>query len=489
MSAYHKAGLAPATIDPVALGAQLTQTYFTGSDTGFAEIACLRAGHSLVVRPHDQNPPRPHRAYRPDPALVGRWRGTQQQAAQTLRQLVEKAVAARMPESGPVACHLTGGLDSSAITILAARAARRRSDRILALTMCAKSPMGPVEQDERPMIGAVLAQEPDISHRVVDDQLPMPGRQEDPDWPGSVIGGPDDEMMAAAAAFGADRILSGVGGDEGATYNGANLYAALLRTGNLVTLFRELSARAKSDGLPLSRTIRNRLVSPLLPACLRRRREVGLMDGKQGGVRYLAQGIRDRVAKRRMVPVLRSNRPAERIRAIADHHISSRCTYYAFMAARHGLAASFPLLDRRIVDFILSLPLHMFLADGQSRQPFRRAMLGILPEPVRLARHKLGLFDDRFIRYAEHRADLLAMLDGLRAQAPPIVRKLLDLDTIRAGLERLPEPASAPGFVRTIPGQLPGGHPAWVMIFAVQCLISGWRLAQDWQGEAQSDGD
>lgn len=481
----HKAGFAAAMIDPVALGTQITQTYFTGADTGFAEIANLCAGHSLVVRPHDNAPPRPHRAYRPDPAKVGTWRGTPQQAAQALRRLVEAAVDARTPSRGPVACHLTGGLDSSAIAVLAARGARQRSERILGLAICANSPMGPAEHDERPMVGAVLAQEPNIVHRVIDDQLPMPGKQEDPDWPGSAIGGPDDEMMAAAAAFGANRILSGVGGDEGATYNGANLYAALLRAGCFIPLFRELAARARSDGLSLPRTVRNRLISPLVPNFLRRR-QAGAMDPRKGSVRYLAPSIRDRVAKRRMKTVLSRNDPAERVRVFADHHIPSRCTYYAFAAARHGLAVSFPLLDRRIVDFILSLPIQMFLADGQSRQPFRRAMRGILPEPVRLARHKVGLFDDRFIRYAEHRMELLAMIDGLRANAPSIVRELFDLDAIREGLECLPEPSVARSFVRTASGQLVGGHPAWVTVFAMQCLIAGWRLAHGSRGEGES---
>ncbi|WP_448662629.1 asparagine synthase-related protein [Sphingomonas sp. CJ20] len=49
---------------------------------------------------------------------------------------------------------------------------------------------------------------------------------------------------------------------------------------------------------------------------------------------------------------------------------------------------------------MLSLPPHLFLADGQARQPFRRAMRGILPERVWLARHKIGLFDHRFRLYA-----------------------------------------------------------------------------------------
>lgn len=467
----HGAGLASAAIDRGAVGAKVVQTYFSGPDSGFADIAYLEAGHSLCVRPHDDLRPCPYRAFRVSPAQVGRWRGTPAQAAETLQQLVREAVAARMPATGPVACHLTGGLDSSAITVLAARHARHGEGKVLALTILAPTPMGPPEQDERPMIVDVLAQEADIVHCKVDDILPMPGHIGDPDWPGSMIGGPDDEMMAAAAAFGADRILSGVGGDEGASYNGANLYLSLLKTGRLKILSRELAARAKSDGVSLPRAIRGRLIGPLLPARLRRGRRTGVADPVHGAIRYLSAALRPAAMSRRMSPVLHSNGPADRVRAFADHHIPSRCTYYALLAARHGLAASFPLLDRRVVDFVLSLPVHFFLADGQARQPFRRAMRGILPERVRLARHKLGLFDDRFVRYARHRTELLAMAARLSASASAPPADMFDLEAIQAGLRLLPEPDQALHVVRSRPGELVAGNPAWVSGFAIQSLI------------------
>lgn len=354
----HGSGLAGRDIDPVAVDCKLSQGYFTGADSGFAEIAYLPAGHSLTVRVRDTVPPQPHRAYRPDPAAVGRWRGTPEEAAATLRRLVEEAVAARLPASGPVACHLTGGLDSSAVTVLAARAMRRRSGAVLALSVTTPAALDPADRDERPLIAEVLAQEPDVGHALVHDLLPLPGTPQDADWPAGMVGGHDD-LMAAAAAARADRILSGVGGDEGASYNGADLYFRLLREGRLRTPLRELPARARSDGQSLPLAIRSRLIWPLLPGFARRlpRRWRGrpmTTDPQYGLARYLSPAIRDRVLPRRLLPVLRDNSAAERVRAFADHHIPSRCTYYAVTAARHGLAVSYPLLDRRVVDFVLS---------------------------------------------------------------------------------------------------------------------------------------
>jgi len=470
----HASGLATPAIDRVALARKVTQTYFSGADSGFAAIRYLQAGHSLHFRAEDDAPPQPYRAYRPNASQVGRWRGTPEQAAATLRMLVHDAVAARMPQGGPVACHLTGGLDSSSITVVAARMARARGDRTIALTMATEVASGPAELDERPMIAEVLRQEPDIAYRSVPDVPPMPGRKADIDWPGSIVDGADDEIMATAAAFGADRILSGVGGDEGATYNGANLYVAALRAGRLPTLLSQLAARARTDGVSLPLTVYRRLALPLLADVLRPGRRRGVLDKRHGAVRYLAAAMVPRVTPGRFTPVLRSNRAADRARAFSDHHIPSRCTYYSIMAARHGIAASFPLLDRRIVDFVLSLPIHLFLADGQSRQPFRRAMRGVLPERVRLAPSKLGLFDHRFLFYAERRATLLATLSELRSRSLPTLTEMFDLDAIQAGLERFPSADEVAE--RTARGARIIGQSPWIATFALEALILAQQI-------------
>lgn len=476
----HGAGLTTTTIDPIAIGCKTSQTYFSGSDSGFTQIAYLQAGHSLCVRQQSDSPPVPHRAYRPDPGRVGTWRGTQEQAASTLRQLIEEAVTTRLPSARPVACHLTGGLDSSTITVLAARNARENDKRVLALSLVTENAIGPEALDERPMIAAVLQQETNIDHLYVHDVLPMPGALSDPDWPDSEIGGADDKMLAAAANYGADRLLSGVGGDEGATYNGANLYAAIFKKGHILKLTRELVARAKSDGIPIHRAVRHRLLAPLLPHSLRNRLrgKPRALNNIHGTLRYLNTDIVESVTQRSFDSILQENTPNERVKAFADHHIPSRCTYYSIMAARHGLAISFPMLDRRVVDFILSLPLHMFLADGQSRQPFRRAMRGVLPERVRLAQHKVGIFDERFILYAEQRDTLLEQLEKIRRAPSELQQRIFDLEAIKEGLEQLPKPSEVRQLIRTTPGALVGGNPPWLPLFAVSCLRVAWQLSE-----------
>jgi len=84
----------------MALGRLQVENYAQDHLTGFEEILWLPAGHSLVVTPDGLHL---HRAWRPEPARVGSWRGSAAEASETLRNLVEEAVACRLPPSGPVA--------------------------------------------------------------------------------------------------------------------------------------------------------------------------------------------------------------------------------------------------------------------------------------------------------------------------------------------------------------------------------------------------
>jgi asparagine synthase (glutamine-hydrolysing) len=473
--ALHQTGLASRELDLAAQGARLCNGYFRGPDTGFVDIAYLEAGHSLSIVPGQTGRPTPHRAYRPDMAQVGRWRGDAKTAAATLRALLTQAVADRLPHSGPVATHLSGGLDSSAITVLAAREARLRDQRICALSMTTPEAMGPEAFDERPMIAAILAQEPDLHPVCVCDPLPMPGAEEDPDWPGVRLDSYDHQMLAAAAAIGAGRVLSGVGGDEGATYNGTAIYARLLREGSFCTLVRELPLRARRDRVSLPAAIRDRLFLPHLPFALRRRLRSRpyVRDPDRGTTRFFAPAWRAAIHARRIGAALPTNSPRDRVRAFADHYLPPRCTTYAIMAARHGIAVSFPMLDRRVVDFMLTLPTKMLVGDGYVRQPFREAMRGILPDRVRLESRKVGLFDDIFSRYSAHKAAFLDAIEPLR-KSP--VATLFDLDAVAEAMALLPETddrAEGKGVDR-----LGKTVSIWEPLIAIQCLVAATRMAR-----------
>ncbi len=411
----HASGVAPRRLDLIQLGQAHLRLFLWGGHTGFEGIEWLAGGHSLVATPEGI---RVQRAWRPDPGLVGSWRGTPADAAAELRRLIEESVAARIVGQGPVAAHLSGGLDSSSVAVIAARRLREEGLDLLAFSQLAR-PEPPVE-DEREYVAAVLHQEPGIrwapSHLAPLDVENI----EDPDVPlGGAYAASEAEICGRASQCGARILLSGAGGDEGATYNGTNLYAALLRSGKWGQALRETRARARVDRRPLARELLARLIVPLLPEAV--------IDLRRGQKEQSAGGDRETRALRLLNPefgarvwqamperVAWNNSAESRIQMLTDSYLDARANRWSIIGARYGIAFSYPLAERRVLDFCLSLPIERFLDGGYSRQPFRNAMAGILPESIRWRTSKFTPFPDLPLNLAASGRGLETRVEKLR---------------------------------------------------------------------------
>jgi asparagine synthase (glutamine-hydrolysing) len=135
-----------------------------------------------------------------------------------------------------------------------------------------------------------------------------------------------------------------------------------------------------------------------------------------------------------MTPDGRENR----WRLMTSPHVVERAEVWAQTGARHGLAFAFPLLDRRVVEFSLSLPSELFLRDGFRRRPFRDAMADLLPARVRLRHKKYQPFPGRMIDLVEGRNELLAQIDAYERNES--VRRMIDLAHLRRLVEAFPSP-------------------------------------------------
>src|SRR5262245_34164919 len=248
-SGLYRSDVVAPSLDAIAVACAYVQRYLRSSATGFQNISWLLPAHSLILTPSGLEL---YRAWRPDPARVGSFKGSSREAAAILRSLVEEAVDSRTRGAGPVAAHLSGGLDSSAVTVIAARQLRAQGRRLHAYSMLAQPVPGLVVRDESEYVDAVLAQEPEIVSTRIHMSPPGVHTPFDPHLPlGVASGSPDERACADAARVGARMLLSGAGGDEAATYNGLNLDASLLVQGKWMHLFRELWARTRVDGRPM----------------------------------------------------------------------------------------------------------------------------------------------------------------------------------------------------------------------------------------------
>lgn len=473
--ALYGSGLVPCRLDPVGVGRLLVEPALGYDVSGMVGIHWVPPGHALAATAEGT---RLHRAWRPDLGRIGTWRGTPAEAAEQLRTLIDEAVACRLPADGPVAAHLSGGLDSSAVCVMAARRLRAQGRRLHVFSQMAAPQHAATLRDEREFITAVLEQEPGIAWSPI-HLRGFPAHEP----PELGVDGPlapvDEEICAAAAAAGARRLLTGGGGDETATFNGLNLYAGILRQGGWRTLPSELRARARRDGVPLTSLVLRRLVAPLLPAWLRqgRRRLLGRPQPPSSfdALVLLQPALAPQVAAAKFSGLPRNDTPEGRARQMDNPYLAGRATRWATLGARHGVAFCHPLLDRRLIDFTLSLPFERFAHGGWTRQPFRDAMAGVLPEKVRWRDSKFGAFPDLPLVLAANKAALLDRLAALRGQ--PAAAAIFDLDAIAAVLAAIPEADAAEAWAAEINRRMPP-RAFFRQLHALRALALGEHAAR-----------
>lgn len=443
-AALHGSGIVPLALDTAVVVSRNARVYRL-DDSPVAGIVRLKPGHMLTVSRSGLSL---ERYWGFDRAKLGTAQITQAEAAAQMRRLVEQAVRCRLPAEAAIGAHLSGGLDSSAIAILAARALREDGRRLHAYSFVERPRSDVTVEDESAFVKACVDQEAGIDWAAVCNTTSEFERPErlDPDLLNSLS--PDvaeNQVAAVAERQGVRLILSGWGGDEAATFNGRGAMAELLKRGRWGDLRRELAALARERGWSRRKTFVDEVVSYLandhLPQGLLDR--VRRMRGRKPALKQLLHGI---LAPG--VPRAPDDDPSlwivgdgreNRWRLIHGPHIPFRAEIWAQIGARHGLAYAFPLLDRRVVEFALSLPSDYFLSGGFRRRPFRDAMRDVLPEIVARRHRKYVAFPGRELDLAEARDSFAVRLDAYENDAA--VARVMDLEQVRRLVAQLPSPS------------------------------------------------
>jgi|WetSurMetagenome_2_1015567.scaffolds.fasta_scaffold00105_29 asparagine synthase (glutamine-hydrolysing) len=298
---------------------------------------------------------------------------TEAEYARALYNIADDAVRLRVHSaSGKIGGELSGGLDSSVITVLANRELNKEGKKLEYLFSWSP-PFGYIEKlpnDERALLERVCRQEklecvffdPSIPSGNPDEILP-------PDAGDAVIVGQERAVMASR---GVDVILSGWGGDQGISHR-TDLFG-LLWSGYGGHFIGEIRSLAEGSALRFIKLLLYNSVCQLFKpygyfGCPDRR--VGNFINKdfaQIGVRY---GRRE--------PLFLSTKP---VKHLESGYIQNRTESAAWMDAVYSLQHLYPFLDYRVVDFALSVPRRLYFNKGVSRYIYREAFRGILPEEI-----------------------------------------------------------------------------------------------------------
>jgi len=261
-----------------------------------------------------------------------------------------------------------------------------------------------------------------------------------------------------AARRGVHTVLSGWGGDEGASFNGRSHLAELLTRGRLLSVARDL--RALHDVGTAPRPIRffcARGLVPLVPDWAMWwygvARKNPLIDRGRASV------LHDDVVEAAGVgPVLRHPLRTRRTtletqRGLLENgHLVARVEAWSADARRFGIDYAYPLLDRRVIAVALAAPSDLFLRNGRPRWLFSQAMDHHLPTEVTWRTEKRDSFVqqrmaaaslDVHVPWILHR--MQAMIDGGND-----LGAMVDLGHLRAAVGAIrPEDARRPDGIRT----------------------------------------
>lgn len=364
-------------------------------ETSYADVRRLSAGHHLTLE-KGQFRVTPFAG----PALPRTAPARPIDPVETARGLLIEAVECRIRPGETIGVHLSGGLDSSAIACIAARRLKREGRRLLAL--CSVLPAGHAgpETDERPFMEAVIAQEDNIDPIWIEmppdiDPFAALPRYFDclHEPPFSTVTHIEERLGEIGRAHGIDVALSGFGGDFFLSAKVAPRPAVLLERWQLRAAAADLWRLRRSTGQPWCKLVREHALQPLA-----RRYRSARADVNAG---CAAAQLLDRVERsegRRPLstaPGMARATTHETMRFIlAPGHLERVLpAMRQVFVEQFGQDLRFPLLDPRIVAFVLGVGEEDFNRDGQSRSLMRRAMVGILPELVRQRPDKGAAFD------------------------------------------------------------------------------------------------
>ena len=314
---------------------------------------------------------------------------TLREASTRLRELIEDSVRLQLRADVPVGSCLSGGLDSSTIVCVMSRLLEGKN-----VPQTFSSCFEDGRYDERPFIRSVVEHAGVQSHQVFPDGAELWGQlsdifwhQEEPLAGTSLLA--QWEVMRAVGRAGVKVVLDGQGADETLCgypgFVGSRL-AELVLARRWQEGLREWKAWRRIHG-GLQPTAVAGLVRGLFPeqaTTWLRDRVMGntAWINKQFGRAHRFHGGAGSCSEPGVLNAHMARTITQDLPALL--HCEDRNSMAFSVEAR------VPFLDHRLVEWLVTVPSELKLRDGMTKVLLREAMVGVVPEDVRLRTDKMG---------------------------------------------------------------------------------------------------
>ena len=393
-----------AEIDPAAVDELLAFRYVAGEATLLKGVRHVQPGHRLTIARGGVTDTR----YWSFPDHAGTLRLSREDAVDRLDHLLGRSVQSQLRSDVKVGCQLSGGIDSSLVTVLAAS---HHAGDLDAFSIVFPDP----QFSEEPWILAAAAAAPAVSHRFVFDEAAFIGALDAASWHmDQPISHPNSLALWLLARRARDRatvLLSGEGADE--------LFGGYARARDAQTADTFIRATQFHSEARLSKL---RPEANLKPALERRRALF-----QEGGADHLSNSLKYDARTHLVDVLMRQDK----------------------MTMAHGVETRVPFLDRHVIDFARALPAeHLVgpsLPDGESGTKIVVKALARRSFDAAFVHRRKSAFNLPLAQYFRS-APFVALMED-RLLPGMAARGLVDVNVVRRWWRRaLSAPATTEGF-------------------------------------------
>jgi asparagine synthase (glutamine-hydrolysing) len=298
---------------------------------------------------------------------------TREQMLSDLKSVVLDAVHIRADLRFTAGAHVSSGLDSGVVSALARREYPDQQPFYGFSWSPANFDPGKIEFDERDLVRKTCETtgiQPLFSQVEQDKYISYLEQFELSKWYF-----PEDQVLQRAEELKVNLIFSGWGGDEFVSIGERGIDSDLIFGGKWLTFFRRYPVRHFKS---FARTLLYYVIFPAL----------GMLDfptrkSFREEVRYLKRVYQpsDKNALRDFY--FYTSRRNLHLGLLHFYHLQERCESWTISGCHRGVEYRYPLLDKRIIEYMLKVPSEILCDLKDDRIILREISKGLLPEEVR----------------------------------------------------------------------------------------------------------
>ncbi len=422
----------PKVIDDYYIADRIGGLHLYDNKTPYFDIHCLDAAHYKLIR--NRKILHCQRYWKPD---LNReiFYAKEESYVEKYMELLTEAVRCRLVSDAPVASFISGGLDSSSISVIAARKMCEKGQEIFAFCHVLPEVESTPDKDERHLV-ALLEKKAGLSvfwitRDLFKENVTSVFEEGNP----FIV-----TSQAIAQQKGCRVFLDGFGGDQVATWRGNCVMNWLIRNRDVAGVFRQAKALSKIHGTPLLKSMIGALIRhhPFQSQTVSQKDMYEFLYHRCCFNHDFADAIHVMKFAGSAYRFCKGN-PSS-VRNVMWKKLTTGVYPLNSLARSFGhqlLEPRYPMFDRRLVEYCISLPMEQHRL-GEGRRLIRRAMKGLLPNEIRMRSDKRFSANPGLQAYISMQLDDYFEILGKTIDNPG-VSTYIDLEKVRKRLEALPQ--------------------------------------------------